>query len=80
MSPDRMKAEVVLRLIAERRKRKLQAKDVAERCGVSAAAFCKWENGASRPTLDNLFAWAWALGLSLRLTPNQPAVNSAGDA
>ena len=29
-------------------------KQVQDACGISAAAVCKWQNGQTVPTLDNL--------------------------
>lgn len=32
--------------------------DVTSACGVSAAAVCKWQNGQSVPTIDNMIILA----------------------
>lgn len=32
--------------------------DVTNACGVSAAAVCKWQNGRSVPTIDNMIILA----------------------
>ena len=32
--------------------------DVTNACGVSAAAVCKWQNGQSIPTIDNMIILA----------------------
>ena len=32
--------------------------DITNACGVSAAAVCKWQNGQSVPTIDNMIILA----------------------
>ena len=32
--------------------------DITNACGVSAAAVCKWQNGQSIPTIDNMIILA----------------------
>ena len=37
-----------------RQKHGMTIKQVQDACGISAAAVCKWQNGQTMPTLDNL--------------------------
>lgn len=37
-----------------RQKHEMTIKQVQDACGISAAAVCKWQNGQTMPTLDNL--------------------------
>lgn len=47
----------------------LTAFDLSARIGMTERYVTKWENGERNPTLYNLFCWATALGLELRVTP-----------
>lgn len=45
--------------IKEIRKRSgMTIRQVQEACGISATAVCKWQNGQTMPTLDNLIILA----------------------
>ena len=47
------------RNIRDRRMRAgMTVADVTNACGVSAAAVCKWQNGRSVPTIDNMIILA----------------------
>lgn len=46
-------------------KRNLSQRELADKIGVSQQAVAKWENGSSKPTLDNVQNIADALDVSL---------------
>jgi transcriptional regulator with XRE-family HTH domain len=62
---------IVAALVAERKAQGLSQRAIGRACGLSSATACEWERGGHSPTLDNLRAWADALGLDLRLQPRQ---------
>ena len=37
-----------------RKKSGMTIKQIQDACGISAAAVCKWQNGQSLPSIDNL--------------------------
>lgn len=46
-------------------KRNLSQRELADKIGVSQQAVAKWENGSSKPTLDNVQNIADALDVAL---------------
>lgn len=41
-----------------RMKHHMTIKDIQNACGITATAICKWQNGQSIPTVDNLVVLA----------------------
>ncbi len=60
--------ELIAKLVAERRRAGVLQGALAARIGVDGPHLCRWEHGTSRPCLENLVAWANALGFDLALT------------
>lgn len=54
-----------LNLSALRKRAKLTQGDVAARCGVSVAAYSKWERGTAYPTTDKIPGLAAAFNCSI---------------
>lgn len=66
-SPDEhqleQRREVGDRIRYLRRQQHISQERLAELCGVDRRTIGSWENGATPPTLDDLFAMARALGI-----------------
>lgn len=60
-----MKKNLADRIKSARRAKGFTQKDVGERLGISDRAVSKWENGIARPSVENLFALAGILGVSV---------------
>lgn len=56
---------VRLNLCALRERARLTKSDVAARCGVSVAAYAKWENGAAYPMVERLPQLARVFGVRI---------------
>jgi DNA-binding XRE family transcriptional regulator len=58
----------------------LSLTDVSERSGLTRAAISRLENGWTlNPTLETLFRYVQALGVSLRLVVDEPTESRKGD-
>lgn len=57
-------------LARARKSRGLTQKQVAERIGISATQFSRVENSHDTVTSDQFFAWAAAVGCTVRVTRN----------
>ncbi|GEM_PF-3221695 len=53
------------RLTEVRKQEKLSQKDLAAKLGIQASSVSNWENGARKPTLDNVISIARALNVTV---------------
>ncbi|PWR17705.1 helix-turn-helix domain-containing protein [Zavarzinia aquatilis] len=71
MSAARALFAVVTALAQARLEKGLTLEAVASRVGVSAQALDQWERRQVMPRLENLFGWARALGMTIRVTSGE---------
>jgi transcriptional regulator with XRE-family HTH domain len=64
---------ILMDLIRIRYKQGLTGKVVADRIGVQVSQLAQWEAGHRRPQVNNVTAWARALGYELSLRPTEIA-------
>lgn len=69
MSAARALFGVVTALAQARLEKGLTLEAVASRVGVTAQALDQWERRQVMPRLENLFGWARALGMTIKVTP-----------
>lgn len=67
-------APIVVILTRERARQGLSLEAVARRVGTGKSSIHNWEHGDRSPNLDNLQAWARALGYQVRLTRVAPRI------
>lgn len=58
---------IISRLVTRRKSRNISQKQLAYRMGIDPASLCKYEKGYIRPSIDMLFLWCDALGLTMDL-------------
>jgi transcriptional regulator with XRE-family HTH domain len=64
---------IIAALLTRRITLGLRQIDIATALGVSNKTISFWENGAKKPSFDNLVAWADFLGVDLALSVRQVA-------
>ncbi|MBQ7718517.1 MAG: L-serine ammonia-lyase [Clostridia bacterium] len=69
------------KLAVLRRKQKISQSELGEKLSVSNQAISKWENGVSKPTIENLYMLAQIFGVSLEyfFETSKPSVFSRSD-
>ena len=68
MSAGTMEFDVRYSLCRIRHEKKLSQDVLASQIGVTRQAFNNWEGGVNAPTAMNLFKWADALGVELKVS------------
>ena len=63
-----MVIDVIDQLRLARIAKRSTQKDIAQQLGVSEMTLCKWETGATSPTLEKLTAWSAIFDMKVTLT------------